>query len=181
MIISTLRTNKLLDEQAYKNQLINNIHITDEDSDYDTDYDSADEENSSNNSDFYDSDEDSDSHVDYPFNADEMRYAQPCRVLIVINNQPVEAILDSGAAVSVLSAKLANRLGITPDTSDSIPLSGFASHSRAVNCKVATDVEVRIGGKLRREHFCIDESEKEKNTCLLGRPWIRQPKVDVVM
>ena len=101
-----------------------------------------------------------------------MKKAQPSRVYITINNQLVEAILDTGAAVSVISKSLVDKLGITGEIRGKIPISGYGE-SKSIPCKVITNVDVRIGGRLRREHFCVDESQDSKDVCLLGRTWIK--------
>ncbi|OBZ80311.1 hypothetical protein A0J61_11640, partial [Choanephora cucurbitarum] len=180
MIINTLRTNGLLDEEQYTQNSSSYANTTESESEYDSTYEDSDYEVDSTESEINDTDDESESQIRYPFVAEEMRQAQPCRVLIVINDQPVEAVLDTGAAVSVMSVRLARKLNITPDTKESIPLSGFASQGKVVNCKVATDVDVRIGGKLRREHFCIDETQHARDTCLLGRPWIKQHDIRLI-
>lgn len=104
MIINTLRTNGLLDEEQYKRNQVNHVEASrnqlDTESDYDSSYDDSDHDMTSTEADTYETDDETDSQIDYPFKAEDMRLAQPCRVLIVINNQPVEAVLDTGAAVS---------------------------------------------------------------------------------
>ncbi|KAI8874703.1 hypothetical protein K501DRAFT_145211, partial [Backusella circina FSU 941] len=62
----------------------------------------------------YESDNDTDTVIDYPFDIREMMKAKPVRINISIGNELVEAVVDSGAAVSVISRKLADRLGLVP-------------------------------------------------------------------
>jgi hypothetical protein len=196
MVINTLRSEGLLDEQEYRrNQGINNISVSSGDSsgeEYDTSEDDSDLYDGDSDGSEYDSDsgdddygeeydDEEDSIVGYPYNPEVMRAAQPSKIMVAIGNELVTAILDSGAAVSVMSKKLADRIGLVIDDDDeSVPLMGFHSNGKGVQCKVATDVKVKIGGHVRKEHFCIDESQNNREACLLGRPWIRNHDIRLV-
>ncbi|KAI9468516.1 MAG: hypothetical protein EXX96DRAFT_590950 [Benjaminiella poitrasii] len=181
VIINNLKSANLIEEQK-----LNNVNIIEpeeedsecEESDYDNSTTSGTIGTSDTNSDSeFDSsdgssDDEEDSIVEYPYDHGKMKFARPSRILIAIDDQVVEAVLDSGAAVSVLSRKLANRLNLGVNSDDKVPLSGFGSGGKSIPCGITTDVNVRIGGRLRREHFCIDETEVERDVCLLGRSWI---------
>ncbi|KAG0736925.1 hypothetical protein G6F57_012407 [Rhizopus arrhizus] len=178
VVINTLRSVGLLNEEEYQRQKrgksvkINSTNISDEEQ---SEWSSEEEQSWSNESEAFSTDnetDDDDSLIDYPYDVSKMKKAQPSRVYITINNQLVEAILDTGAAVSVISKSLVDKLGITGEIRGKIPISGYGE-SKSIPCKVITNVDVRIGGRLRREHFCVDESQDSKDVCLLGRTWIK--------
>ncbi|KAG1302226.1 hypothetical protein G6F64_011112 [Rhizopus arrhizus] len=192
MIINTLRVEELLDEEEYERRKHNkngdridesDTEDSSEASDSEEESDSSEESSEFESSDesdgsyFDDSEDDEDTVIDYPFNIEAMKRAKPTRVYITINGKLTEAILDSGAAVSVLSHHLAEKLGVqVSNQKTSISLTGFQK-GKGKQCKVATHVEVRIGGKLRRGHFCVDQAERTKDLCLLGRSWIKKHNV----
>jgi hypothetical protein len=201
MVINTLRAEGLLDEREYRrNQSINNVSVSSGDSSNDDDYDLNEDgsdldDGESDSSEFdgyssessYENDYDEeqedeqDSVIGYPYNPEAMKRAQPSKIMVAIGNELVTAILDSGAAVSVISKKLADKIGVkVEENGESIPLMGFHNNGKSVRCKVATDVKVKIGGHIRKEHFCIDESSNNREACLLGRPWIRNHDIRLV-
>ncbi|KAI9477919.1 MAG: hypothetical protein EXX96DRAFT_484419, partial [Benjaminiella poitrasii] len=162
VVINNLRSARLLDEDAFEDAVqgsISKISTSDDSSEYsygsDNDTlsttnatDATIESVSDNNyySDEFTDTDDEDTVIEYPYVPDSMRTARPSRVLVAINDKLVEAVLDSGASVSVMSLKLANRLGIIANNNELVPLVGFANNGKTVHCKVATDVKVRIGG-----------------------------------
>ncbi|KAG2195269.1 hypothetical protein INT47_005044 [Mucor saturninus] len=197
VVVNALRANGLLDEKAYDNLKIHHASIHTNDSSMKnfvgdeecsesgsenegSSSGSSDEEDSeSSDDDSWDSVGEEESIIDYPFNAGKMRNAKPSRIFVSINDHLVEAILDSGAAVSVCSKKLADRLGLRINTNDKIPLTGFASN-KSVFCSIAPNVEVKVGGKKRVEHFGIDQSQEKKDVCLLGRTWIKAHDIRLI-
>ncbi|KAG2228403.1 hypothetical protein INT48_005036 [Thamnidium elegans] len=160
-MISTLRNNGLLDEAEFNrsnnsgsNTLNSSVKHFDSDdesengssnSDTTLSSDESEYENTSDN--FYEeSDGDESTVTNYPYDSNKMRKARPVRVFVSIQNRLVEAILDSGAAVSVMSIRLARILNIQVNNEDKMILTGFSSN-KSVTCQVATDVDVRIGAK----------------------------------
>ncbi|KAJ8652106.1 hypothetical protein O0I10_012296 [Lichtheimia ornata] len=72
------------------------------------DYESEDGEfNVHSEIDAYDSD---DTEADYPYDYAKMRKSRPLRAPIVIHGECIDAIFDTGASVSVISKKLADKL-----------------------------------------------------------------------
>lgn len=199
VVINALRANGLLDEEAYHDLKIQHTsvrtndtsvkHFVDEEesSESGSENQEGDSECSgsecsgseSSDEESWDSTDEEESIVDYPYDAKKMRRAKPSRIFISINNHLVEAVLDSGAAVSVCSKKLADRLGLKVDTSDKIPLSGFGGNKSLV-CGIIPNVEVYVGGKKRVEHFCIDKSDEKNDVCLLGRTWIKAHDIRLI-
>lgn len=194
VVINALRSRGLLDEVAYAASVNTNATSMENFSD---NSDSSDEEkgesgtsseNCSSSSETSDSeydddldeekDDDDSVHVNYPYNRNKMKNAQPARVYVSINNQLVEAVVDSGAAVSVCSIKLAKRLNLEVDNDEKIQLTGFGNKN--VNCNIAPNVEVRIGGRKRVEHFCVDKTDVNKELCLLGRSWMRTHNISLI-
>lgn len=194
VMISTLRNNGLLDEAEFNRSNNSEGHTLNssvkhfksdndsesESSDSDSMLSSDESEYDNSSDDIYDeSDGDESTIVNYPYDSNKMRKARPVRVFVSIQNRLVEAILDSGAAVSVMSIRLARILNIQVNNEDKMILTGFSSN-KSVTCQVATDVDVRIGGKRRKEHFCIDPSEIGKEVCILGRSWIENHDIRLV-
>ncbi|KAG2228411.1 hypothetical protein INT48_007457, partial [Thamnidium elegans] len=191
VVINALRSGGLLDEQAYANSVntfntslgnFSNSDSSEEDngnSGSSTSYTSNSESSDSEYDDDIEDEEDDDSvQVSYPYSRAKMKSAQPVRVFISINDQLVEAVLDSGAAVSVCSIKLARRLGLEIDRDEKIQLTGFGNKN--VYCNIAPNVEVRIGGRKRIEHFCVDKTDTKRELCLLGRSWIKTHNINLI-
>lgn len=135
VVINALRSGGLLDEVVYANSInTNNTSMgnmqNDSDSSEDEDEDSNSSSNYTSSSEITDSEYDDELDIDdddddsvqanYPYNRARMRSAQPVRVFISINNQLVEAVLDSDAAVSVCSIKLVKRLNLEIDHDEKI-------------------------------------------------------------
>jgi hypothetical protein len=168
VIINALRNGDLLDEDA----------VSDTASDGSFEVVS---EYSSDESSYYDDerDNDNDTVIDYPFDLNAMLRGKPVRALITINDTVVNATIDSGAGASVISPSLVNKLGLErTKVKRKYGLTGFNNATSESN-QVVIDADVRIGGKLRREHFCIAENVKDRDLCLLGRTWLRKHKITV--
>lgn len=162
VVINTLRAAKMIDEDESSGSEFGTYD--DSESEYNT--------NSSVDDDEYENDDD-DTTIDYPCDIKQMSQSRPSRIMITINDKLCEAVLDTGAALSVINKRLADKLGIKEENLDeTIPLGGFGTNGKMIYCRVARNVHVRIGGKLRVEHFCIADAESDKDVCLLGRPWI---------
>ncbi|KAG2191692.1 hypothetical protein INT47_012311, partial [Mucor saturninus] len=116
----------------------------------------------------YDSD---DTEYSYQYNYQRFARSQPLKAPIMINGQVIEAIFDSGASVSVISKVLAKRLNLMPN-GDQLPISSLDGVPHKP-CDITVDVPIRVGGKLRPEAMCIQDSDSNRNLCLLGMTWCR--------
>ncbi|KAG2216448.1 hypothetical protein INT45_000061 [Circinella minor] len=138
-------------------------------------YDSDDLSNSEENDD-YDSD---DTEYNYPYDLQNMKKSIPLRGPVVINGQVVQAIFDSGASVSVISQSLVDKLHLV-SSGDKLAVSTMDENSNRA-CKIVKDVPIRVAGKLRPEHMCIEATNK-RDLCLLGTTWFRAysivPKIE---
>ncbi|CEP06790.1 hypothetical protein, partial, partial [Parasitella parasitica] len=117
-------------------------------------------------SDYHSSDDDDiDTVIDYPFDLKKLMNSQPMRTMIGVGESLLIATVDTGAAISVMSRRLADALGLQlVKVNKRFALTGF-NDAVSETSLVAMDVPVRIGGKLRREHFCIDNSIRDKEVC----------------
>ncbi|ORY96966.1 hypothetical protein BCR43DRAFT_505746 [Syncephalastrum racemosum] len=111
-----------------------------------------------------------DTHYNYPYNLDRMLKSTPLRGPIVINDTVVQAVFDLGASVSVISKSLADKLNLRPN-GDRMPLTTIEATSRRM-CDVTVSVPVRVAGKLRPEHMCI-QPNADRDLCLLGMTWFK--------
>jgi predicted aspartyl protease len=111
--------------------------------------------------------ESEDTHYDYAYNVDRLKEASPFMVNVSIGNVEVEAVVDTGAATSVISKKLAKKLGlrVNDDLMTIEQLDGNPSKPNGV-CE---QVHIRIGGKLRPEHFIVHDNKAD--LMLLGMTW----------
>ncbi|KAG2190953.1 hypothetical protein INT47_005641 [Mucor saturninus] len=116
----------------------------------------------------YDSD---DTVYSYNYNYQTLARSQPLKAPILINGQLVEAIIDSGASVSVISKSLARRLNLTTN-GDQLHITSLDGLSPKPY-EVTADVPIRVAGKLRPEAMCIQENSTNKNLCLLGMTWCK--------
>ncbi|CEG85079.1 hypothetical protein RMATCC62417_18810 [Rhizopus microsporus] len=91
--------------------------------------------------------------VKYPYSLQSMRTSAPLKGPVSIKGIVVECTFDSGAAVSVMSESLANKLGLEVN-GDQMHLTSFDSIPREP-CSIVPNVPIRIGGHLRSEHMCI--------------------------
>ena len=110
----------------------------------------------------YDS-EDTEYH--YPYDLQAMKKSIPLRGPVVINGQVVQAVFDSGASVSVISRSLAQKLRLVPN-GDQLAVSTMDEKSDRP-CEIVGNVPIRVAGKLRREHMCV-EATTNRDLCLLG-------------
>lgn len=95
----------------------------------------------------------------------------------MLNGEVIEAVFDSGASVSVISAKLARRLNLSPN-GDKLPLAALDDKSGKLY-DVTVDVPIRVPGKLRPEHMCIC-TDTDRDFLLLRMTWFRQYGVRVL-
>ncbi|SAM03185.1 hypothetical protein [Absidia glauca] len=116
------------------------------------------------------SDDDCDSVVGYDYSFDNMRQSKPFKAPIVIGSQVVNAVFDTGASVSIISGNLARRLGLKTN-GDKLTLTSFDDRARH-DCKIVDNVPIRVGGKLRPEHMCVQEGARD-DLCLLGMTWFK--------
>jgi hypothetical protein len=107
----------------------------------------------------------------YPYNLNRMKISSPMRGVIEICGKPVVACFDSGASISVISKKLADSLGLVPN-GDSLNLVGFDNKKATSRSEIVMDVPVKVAGKLRPDHMCIQDGGDDK-LCLLGVPWFQ--------
>ncbi|KAI8636065.1 hypothetical protein BD408DRAFT_407453 [Parasitella parasitica] len=156
----------------------------DESSYYDSGSDelSEDDVSSTNDSSYQhssDGDDDLDTVIDYPFDLKKLMNSQPMRTMVAIGDTLMIATVDTGAAISVMSRRLADLLGLQLiKVNKRFALTGF-NDAVSETSVVAKDVSLRIGGKLRREHFCIDNSIRDKDVCLLGRTWFTNHSIKI--
>ncbi|KAG2216450.1 hypothetical protein INT45_000063 [Circinella minor] len=143
-------------------------------SDDGTDWDSTWSEGSVYSSDRTSDEEDNynldDTEYNYPYDLQNMKKSIPLHGPIIINGQVVQAIFDSGASVSVLSQSLVNKLNLVL-SGDTLAVSTMDEKSDRA-CKIVKNIPIRIAGKLRPEHMCIEPSNKW-DLCLLGTTWFR--------
>ncbi|KAI8969647.1 hypothetical protein BDB01DRAFT_855617 [Pilobolus umbonatus] len=111
--------------------------------------------------------------VKYPYDISTMRTSAPLKAPISINGHVIEATFDSGAAVSVMNEV------------------GFDSFHRSP-CNITADVPIRVAGRLRSEHMCIQSHDRlsqknEEDYCILGMTWFRaygvktDPRLDLIL
>lgn len=126
-----------------------------------------------------DESDDTDTVIDYPFDLDAMLKGKPVRALVTINDMVINATIDSGAGASVISQSLVNKLGLKKTrVNKKFVLTGFNNAVSESN-QVIINAEVRIGGKLRKEHFCVDENLVDRDICLLGKTWLKKHNITV--
>jgi hypothetical protein len=106
----------------------------------------------------------------YPYDLSRLRLSSPLKAMITIQDKSVEAVFDTGAAVSVIGSGLANSLGLVPN-GDVIPLTGFGSKKEITYSKIVMDVPLCLGGKLRPDHMAVLEGNS--NLCLIGIPFFQ--------
>lgn len=93
------------------------------------------------------------SYVSYPYSIKHIMNSSPLKTMVSINDIMVEAIIDCGAATSVISASLCNRLNLKL-TGDVVKISPFDSLEKKA-CNITMDVPITIGGFTRKEHCCV--------------------------
>ena len=111
-----------------------------------------------------------DTEYNYPYDLQEMKKSIPLRGPVVINGQVVQAVFDSGASVSIISKSLAQRLRLVSN-GDQLAVSTMDEQSDQA-CEIVGNVPIRVAGKLRPEHMCI-EATTYRDLCLLGMTWFR--------
>jgi hypothetical protein len=115
-----------------------------------------------------------------PYNLENMKKSAPFRVQVDIKGYAVDAIVDSGAAVSLMDARMAQQLGLRL-TGDTMHLVGYDLKNREA-CHVASHVPVCIGEHLRPEHFCVQKDLKvTEPVMILGMTWFKRYSISVDM
>lgn len=111
--------------------------------------------------------ESEDTHYEYAYNVNRLKEASPFMVNVKVGKVEVEAVVDTGAATSVISKGLARKLGlrVNGDLMTIEQLDGNPSKPNGV-CE---QVQMRIGGKLRPEHFIVHDNKDD--LMLLGMTW----------
>ncbi|KAG0809744.1 hypothetical protein G6F16_013646 [Rhizopus arrhizus] len=99
-----------------------------------------------------------------------MSKSEPLTVKVIIHDKELSAIVDTGAAISVMSEALVKKLDLkTNDDTVSIQLLDGTNSKPG---GVVPNVPVRIGGKLRTEHFAIQKGRKDE-LLILGMTWLK--------
>lgn len=111
----------------------------------------------------------SDTEYDYPYDYRVMSKSEPLVTDVSIHGKTIPAIIDTGASISVISEGLAQKLDLqyNDDTVSIQLLDG--NNGKPGN--IAPNVPVRIGGKLRREHFAVQRDRKDE-LLILGMTWL---------
>lgn len=106
----------------------------------------------------------------YEYSLENMKTSHPFKASILIGNEIVLAIFDTDASVSIINEDLVEKLGLVPN-GDQLTLIGFDNKSK-FNCDVIMNILIKVGGKLRPEHMCVQKHGK-KNSCLIGMTWFK--------
>ena len=90
---------------------------------------------------------------------------------LTINTQEVEAVVDSGAQVSVLSKQFYDSLCCRPRAVETIRLKGASSSGEMVGCRIdGVDVDLKDGhGSFRMTMYVADISDN----CILGLDYLK--------
>jgi hypothetical protein len=126
--------------------------------------------------DYWSDDSDIRSVYRYPYSLERMKNSSPLKAMISIQGRPVEAVFDSGAAVSVIGGGLADELGLTPN-GDILPLVGIDPGKNVTYSKIVMDVPLNLGGKIRPDHMTILEGNDK--LCLIGIPFFQSFGVSI--
>jgi len=103
----------------------------------------------------------------------EQRKTTAAKCYIRIKGNPVVAILDSGAAVSIITNKLIKKLGLEPDTSSkTVVITANGTRTRALG--QITKLRISIQNMLVPVTLQVIESREE--TLLLETNWLHQMK-----
>lgn len=119
--------------------------------------------------------ESDDTGAGYPYNYERMKNSRPLRAPISIHDVCIDAVFDTGASVSVISKGLADQIGLKT-TNDTLQLSSLGE-ATGPSCRIVRDVPIRIAGKLRKEHMCVIDTDRD--LCLIGMTWFRAHGVHV--
>ena len=106
-----------------------------------------------------------DTEYNYPYDLQNMKKSIPLHGPVMINGQVVQAIFDLGTFVSIISQSLVDKLNLVL-SSDKLAVSTIDENSNCA-CEVVKDVLIRVAGKLRPGHMCIESSGKH-DLCLLS-------------
>lgn len=111
--------------------------------------------------------ESDDTYFDYAYDPKKLKTSSPFVITCEIGSYPVNAIIDTGAATSVISSSLANKLGLRMNH-DQVTIEQLDGRHSDPN-GVCENVQVRIGGRLRPEHFVVQN--RDEDLLILGMTW----------
>ncbi|ORZ07195.1 hypothetical protein BCR42DRAFT_442906 [Absidia repens] len=108
-----------------------------------------------------------DTHYEYAYDINRLKEASPFMVTAKIGKLETEAVVDTGAATSVISKGLARKLGLKVN-GDRMTIEQLDGNPSKPN-GVCEQVRLRVGGKLRPEHFIVHDNKAD--LMLLGMTW----------
>ncbi|KAI8364139.1 uncharacterized protein BYT42DRAFT_550448 [Radiomyces spectabilis] len=117
--------------------------------------------------DHYSGYESDDTIFDYPYDPERLQKATPLIVRASIKGQEKDFVVDTGAACSLISKGLAQRLNL-PINSTKFSVELITGTYSALN-RVCKNVSIQVGGKLRPEHFLV--LERDDDLIILGMTW----------
>lgn len=118
--------------------------------------------------------------IPYPYSLENMYASAPLKAPVSIDGQVIEAVIDSGASVSVMSESLFKRLKLQGN-GDSMSLATFYDRPTKKSF-VCPYVNVMVAGHLRPEHFCVQPDVIPglgTEYLILGMTWTRAYDVTV--
>ena len=111
--------------------------------------------------------------TNYLHSEEDKRRTTAAKCYVRIKGNPVVAILDSGAAVSIMTRRLMDKLGLEPDNpSKTIVVTANGTRERAIG--QITDLKISIRDLMIPIKLQIIESREE--TLLLGTDWFEKMK-----
>lgn len=133
----------------------------------------------------YEGDSDDDTLYEYPYKKVVLEALSPLSVIGTIHGQPIRMVVDTGAAVSVMDKSVAEKFNLVA-SADTIPISTIETTKKGQKynvCHVTASVPIRVGGKLRAEHFVIKDDtytmKRSEPVVLLGMTWLKQYDIKV--
>ncbi|ORZ23352.1 hypothetical protein BCR42DRAFT_433021 [Absidia repens] len=111
--------------------------------------------------------ESDDTHYEYAYDINRLKEASPFMVTAKIGKLETEAVVDTGAATLVISKGLAKKLGLRVN-GDRMTIEQLDGNPSKPN-GVCEQVRLRVGGKLRPEHFIVHDNKAD--LMLLGMTW----------
>lgn len=133
----------------------------------------------------YEADSDDDTVYDYPYRKVSLESSSPLSVVGTILGHPLRMVIDTGASVSVMDKSVAERFNLIVGA-DTIPISTIETTKKGQKhnvCHVTSTVPIRVGGKLRPEHFVIKDDtnslKRSEPVVLLGMTWLKQYDIKV--
>ncbi|KAI8363965.1 uncharacterized protein BYT42DRAFT_609052 [Radiomyces spectabilis] len=108
------------------------------------------------------------SDIGYPYDYKRMDKSTPLMVDVMVKGHRVQAVVDTGASVSVISKPLAKRLGL-PFNHDRMAIQMLDETSSGAT-RMCPNVPVVIQGKRRPEHCTVQD--RPSDLLILGMPWL---------